>query len=405
MIKKAIFLAVILPCSFAYAAHIRQLLNEQNLAIIELEKNESAEVGDNFIVSEKSSQCLLKVLQVTGKNVTVSSSDCKDKTFLVQEKKVEKSLFDPALLAKPSETSSPKLLTENPRPFSPPAPENSTVAEHPISSSLSTGPLDLHYFPTTNEFVGFTTLKTSSSSMSGSLNGTKLSLSSDYTSFSQSIGVGILNNFAISLEVPYIISGSSEFQLGTTKTSEDYDSNVESALMSIAKRIQIGTSSDTKNYVEIRYFYKPEGSDDNYLTDNYMGVSLSSGVALSDLQKLVAALEYINIGESDTLESRTGTGLAIRLQRFLGSQTFVQLAGQLIILSDEVSKTTNITVSYNHSPVAILAIGQTFREGTVDWLLAYSLAQGGADIRIGASKFGTDDTKNTVSLSLGYRYR
>lgn len=82
----------------AFAGTVKQLLNEQNLAIIELKNDEKIEVGENFIVSEDKNQCLLEVISVTQKLATVTSKACSDKGILSLGKNVEKSLFDPKLL-------------------------------------------------------------------------------------------------------------------------------------------------------------------------------------------------------------------------------------------------------------------------------------------------------------------
>ena len=81
----------------ANAANIKQLLNDQDLAIIQLKNGEKIEVGENFIVSENKNQCLLEALSIDKRIVTVSSKACSDKSILTIGKTVEKSLFDPKL--------------------------------------------------------------------------------------------------------------------------------------------------------------------------------------------------------------------------------------------------------------------------------------------------------------------
>jgi hypothetical protein len=104
---------ILLTQTAAKAAVVKQLLNAQNLAIVELKNKESATVGDNFIISENKSQCLLEVIKVEKKIVTVSSNKCSDKSLLSIGKNIEKSLFDPTLI-KPEEpkeaaTTAPEL--------------------------------------------------------------------------------------------------------------------------------------------------------------------------------------------------------------------------------------------------------------------------------------------------------
>lgn len=77
-----------------YAATIKQLLNSQDLAIVELSRNEKIEVGENFLVNGDNSQCLLEVLKVNKRLTTVSTKQCTDKSILSTGQKVEKSLFE-----------------------------------------------------------------------------------------------------------------------------------------------------------------------------------------------------------------------------------------------------------------------------------------------------------------------
>ena len=51
----AIASLIILTQTYATAATVKQLLNGQNLAIIELKNKETAVVGENFIISDNQS--------------------------------------------------------------------------------------------------------------------------------------------------------------------------------------------------------------------------------------------------------------------------------------------------------------------------------------------------------------
>ncbi len=88
---------IIITQTVANAANIKQLLNEQALAIVELKNGEKIEVGESFIASEGKAQCLLEVLSLDKRIVTVSSKACSDKSILTIGKNVEKSLFDAKL--------------------------------------------------------------------------------------------------------------------------------------------------------------------------------------------------------------------------------------------------------------------------------------------------------------------
>ena len=114
----AIASLIILTQTYATAATVKQLLNGQNLAIIELKNKETAVVGENFIISDNQSQCLLEVIKVENKNVTVSSEKCGDKNLLSIGKTVDKSLFDPSLIkaAEPKEIVTTQLEVANPAP-------------------------------------------------------------------------------------------------------------------------------------------------------------------------------------------------------------------------------------------------------------------------------------------------
>lgn len=97
--------------TIANAGTVKQLLNEQNLAIVELKNGEKIEVGESFIVLEDKNQCLLEVISVNKRIVTVSSKACEDKSILTLGKNVEKSLFDPKLI-QAEEKTEPALEKE-----------------------------------------------------------------------------------------------------------------------------------------------------------------------------------------------------------------------------------------------------------------------------------------------------
>jgi len=95
----------------AFAGTVKQLLNDQNLAIIELKTGEKIEVGEKFIVSEDKNQCLLEVISISQKLATVTSKACTDKSILSIGKNVERSLFDPKLL-QPEEKIEPAMAKD-----------------------------------------------------------------------------------------------------------------------------------------------------------------------------------------------------------------------------------------------------------------------------------------------------
>ena len=88
--------------STAQAAIVKQLLNDQNLVLVELKKNENVAVGDKFIVGDDKNQCLLEVVSIDKKIANLSSKNCTDKSLLSIGKKIEKSLFDPNLVKQES---------------------------------------------------------------------------------------------------------------------------------------------------------------------------------------------------------------------------------------------------------------------------------------------------------------
>ncbi len=115
------FFVIIILVLESKAAIVKQLLNDQNLAVIELTKNnESALVGDSFIASNETSQCALKVVSIEGLIATTTSSDCVDKSALKVGNKVEKSLFAKDVLnksatekvAEPKVDTTPALKTD-----------------------------------------------------------------------------------------------------------------------------------------------------------------------------------------------------------------------------------------------------------------------------------------------------
>jgi hypothetical protein len=85
-----------------HAAVIKQLLNSENLAVIELSNEEKAEQFTSFIAQADDKQCLLKVLSTKDNLITASSEKCEDKSLLKVGMNLEKSLFDASVIKEPS---------------------------------------------------------------------------------------------------------------------------------------------------------------------------------------------------------------------------------------------------------------------------------------------------------------
>lgn len=120
------FLFAITPVFKINAAEIKQLLNDQSLAVVELSTDEkSTMVGDSFLASNETSQCILKILSIDGRNATASTSDCNDKSALKVGKKIEKSLFAKEALEKPSIPEKPLAPTTDNVPAFKPEPMTS----------------------------------------------------------------------------------------------------------------------------------------------------------------------------------------------------------------------------------------------------------------------------------------
>jgi hypothetical protein len=108
--------------STAHAATIKQLLNDQSLAIVELKNTEKVEIGENFLAADESYQCLLKVIKVENNLATISSAGCVRKDLLFVGKKIEKSLFNTELVKSETEPT-------------PPAEQMPTVTNSPSANS------------------------------------------------------------------------------------------------------------------------------------------------------------------------------------------------------------------------------------------------------------------------------
>lgn len=113
MKRNLIITLLILTQITTQAATIKQLLNEQSLAVVEMKSNEKIQVGENFIVSENQNQCLLEVISVDKKMAIVSSKSCSDKSLLKIGKNIEKSLFDTTLIKKDEPLAEPPTAEQN----------------------------------------------------------------------------------------------------------------------------------------------------------------------------------------------------------------------------------------------------------------------------------------------------
>lgn len=114
---RIILLGFMLFSTSALAGTVKQLLNSQDLAIVEIAKNEKIEVGQSFLATNETSQCLVEILSLDKNLATVSTKNCEDKTLLVVGKKIEKSLFDNSLLTKnniPSEIPKTEEVLQTP---------------------------------------------------------------------------------------------------------------------------------------------------------------------------------------------------------------------------------------------------------------------------------------------------
>lgn len=89
-----IFLGLVLTSLNLNAAVIKQLLNSENLAVIELTETEKSEQFTSFIAQADDKQCLLKVLSTKDALITASTEKCNDKSVLKVGMTLEKSLFD-----------------------------------------------------------------------------------------------------------------------------------------------------------------------------------------------------------------------------------------------------------------------------------------------------------------------
>lgn len=115
----------------AYAGSIKQILNPQNLAVVEIKASENISIGDSFLANGEKDQCLLEVLKVDRPNVTVSTANCKDRVVLANGQKVEKSLIDPKLISK--ENTAPVAEAKEPTAAEP------AIVVKPAASQSSNG--------------------------------------------------------------------------------------------------------------------------------------------------------------------------------------------------------------------------------------------------------------------------
>lgn len=273
-----------------------------------------------------------------------------------------------------------------------------------VSANAHSNVSDIFYFPANQEIISYTTYSTKNSELSGSINGVKTSITSNYSTLSQLFAVGLSDSVAVSIEAPYIVSGSSEIKVGSAKSNSDYNKSIQSPTFTVGKRIHLTDETNQLQYFDARLFFNPKASDDKSLRSDYLGLSLSGGMVISEDQKLSGSLGYSIFNANSNIESQTYTKLGLAYQKYINTNTFIQAAGDLSTYSEENYKTVSLKITYPIIPSIYIGFGRELKESNLDWRVSYQYYNMTVDIKSGVSKFNANYFGNTLSFNLGYKF-
>ena len=87
---------------------------------------------------------------------------------------------------------------------------------------------DIAFLPAANQVVGFTAYKISNSEYTFKNGTTKFSLSGNSTKINQLLGFGISDSLTVSVDLSYVIQGSSDIKAGAVTTTTDFKKKLQS---------------------------------------------------------------------------------------------------------------------------------------------------------------------------------
>jgi hypothetical protein len=333
---KFFIIATLLAYTPANAATIKQLLNDQDLVVLELEKGETTAMGENFISSNEKTQCLVEVLSIKERIVNATSKRCNDKTSLSVGKKVEKSLIDPSnLKQEPAAVQGNPSSASPPSQSEPPAPPAAQENTSPIGPSRI-APHDLNFWPKQNQLAVGAALASNKYKIEN--DDTGFTLDSRYDLLNVKLGFGFSNNFSAAINLRSITGG-------------DPDTGNQASIFELALHSDPLVSEDI---ISVGVSYCPKGDDDDALASNFAGFSISAGKIYSDSSYLIKA-ESVAFAETDSLKSRSSSVLSATYQTNLSPVSFMQLGAAVQTFSTEEYKDVNLKFEY--SPMLSLGVG------------------------------------------------
>lgn len=382
------------------AATIKQILNEKNLAIVELKRNEKIKSGDYLIAADEKNQCLLEVISISEKVATVSSQGCTDKTLLIVGRDVEKSLFDPDLLkaqastgAADNDSTAPVLASEN------------ESNDFNLKSGKDTNSNDILFFPPKGQLFGWTAYIIRSSEISWIIDGVDMSINNNISGLGQMIAFGVSDNTALGFSVPYISDVKTEVVNGGTAVETSRQKGIQSPTITISQRMILANVPNDWKHVDVSLYFNPKDSDDKPLRSDYYGLRLSTGGTLGgEDRKFILAMEYVNYNSNADVDGQTNTEFVLGYQEYFNDILFIRADGKLSILSEEKSKGTGVTVVYPTIPSAELGLGVDFKNSNLSLLVSYYYSRVGIEIKGGPTNINADYLRNSTNFQLGYKF-
>ena len=262
---------------------------------------------------------------------------------------------------------------------------------------------DLLYFPKKGEAAGSTAVAMSNSELSGTLSGTKVTLSGARTTVKQQLGFGLTDVFAVGIYVDHVSSATSDAKVGAVTTSSNVNTGVQSPTLLFGGRFKFNNEEALNfNFIDARLFVNPKGSDDNASRSDFVGVDLLTGAVLSEAQELSIGLTHTSYNANVDEEANSETDLTFGYKRNMSNSLFLKLKAGLASLTQTKYKPSGNTVDYSNAYLLSFGVGGEIKPNTFTWLISYQALRGSIDYKIGASKIGGDLVGNTFNFGLGY---
>jgi hypothetical protein len=262
---------------------------------------------------------------------------------------------------------------------------------------------DLLYFPKKGEAAGSTSVVMTNSELSGSLNGTEVTLSGTRTSLKQQLAFGLTDVLAVGIYVDHVSSAISDAKVGTVTVSSDVKTGIQSPTLLFGGRFKFNNEEVLNfNFLDARFFLNPKGSDDNASRSDFYAVDLQTGAVLSEEQEVSISLSYTSYNANIDLESDSETNLNFGYKKDMSNSLFLKLKAGLANLTQTKYKTSGDTIDYANAYLFSFGVGGEIKPETFTWLISYQAVKASADYKIGLDRFPADLVGNTFNFGVGY---